>query len=256
MLDKKFLDKNYYLNAISKFLLNSYGTEARFDIYFKILLNLDDMADDIFKRLDIFNVGGWNDNLNYFTRNNIDPYGTEDAWLDIIASIYNINRNMNISYLDALDADSDSDDTELINETITLDNYELYMYIKVMISKLNFSGMAEDIIKLYGKGIPGNNSYEINYFGILYLWSSQSQASLTCSVIFNNPELIDNFKNRTGHQNIVKLFLADYLLIESLGITYNKYLGQTLVYATFYDDNTNTGSVFYDNNQDPIYIFN
>ena len=255
MINKKFLNKNYYLNAMSKFLLNSYGTEARFDMYYNILKNIDDISDDIFKRLDIFNVGNWDDNLNYFTRNDVDPYGTDDAWLDLIASIYNINRIMKISYPDSLDSDSDSDDQELITETITLDNYELFMYIKVMISKLNFIGTNETILNLYGQGVPDSNALDIKYFGILYLWSIGDYNSLTCNVIFNNSELIDNFKNHNGHQNIVKLFLADYLLIESLGITYNKFLGQTLVYATFYDDNTNTGSVFYDNNQDPIYIF-
>lgn len=245
MLNNRLLDKSYYLNAMSKFLLNSYGTEERYDVYLKILKNLDDVSESIFSRIDIYNVGGWDDS-NYFTRNNVDENSTTDAWLDIIASIYNINRTMNITYLDSRQTPEVS-----VTETITLDNWELFMYIKVIISRLNYQGTAKEIIDLYGNGVPdGTNNNDIKYLGIAYLWNfGLGSAQLSCKVVLNNLSLIDMFNNNTGHQNICKLFLSDKLLIESLGITYNKELGSTLEFARF------DSAKFYDAGDQIIYIF-
>ena len=244
MLDNKLLDKNYYLNAMSKFLLNSYGTEERFDVYLKILKNLNNISEDIFSRLDIYNIAGW-DEPSYFTRNNIDKQATDDKWLDIIASIYNINRTMEIEY-------DDIRETPAVptKEAITLTNWELFMYIKVVISRLNFKGTAKEIIDLYGNGSPSGDTEDIKYLGICYLWNiSGSPQSLACNVILNNNDLINDFNNSTGYQNICKLFLSDKLLIESLGIVYTKSLGSRIEFAKF------NSAKFYDPSEPVVYIF-
>ena len=245
MLDEKLLNKNYYLNAMSKFLLNSYGVSERYDVYLKILYNLDEIAEDIFSRFDIYNSADWEEK-DYFIRNNIDRTATEDKWLDIIASIYNINRTMQISYTDPTTSPDPTD----VTETITLNNWELYIYIKVMVSKLNFNGTAKEIVDLYGTGGVGSDDLSITYLGINYIWqNSNSTYPLSCQVIFYNNELINAFKNHTTNQNICKLFLSGNLLIESLGITYEKFLSSKLASARF------DIAEFYDSSQQTIYTF-
>ena len=245
MLDEKLLNKNYYLNAMSKFLLNSYGVSERYDVYLKILYNIDTIAEDIFSRFDIYNVANWSE-PDYFIRNGIDKTSKSDTWLDIIASIYNINRIMQISYTDPT---TEPDPTD-ITETITLNNWELYIYIKVMVSKLNFNGTAKEIVDLYGTGEIGSSDLDIKYLGINYIWQNAGSTSpLSCQVIFYNTDLINDFKNRTGNENICKLFLSGNLLIESLGITYDKFLSSKLEGALF------DTAEFYDPLQQTIYIF-
>lgn len=248
MMDKKIFNINYYFNSMSKFLLNSYGTEERFNMYLSILTNIRDVSEDIFSRLDIYNIGDWTEK-SYFKRNSINKTTTDDKWLDIIASIYNISRNMQITYFNP-------DTSTTVTESITLNNWELFMYIKVMISKLNFGGTAKEIIDLYGFGNISSNDEEITYLGINYIWKNNtSPQSLSCNVIFNNPALISDFKNNGTNKNICKLFLADLLLIESLGITYAKALGTLLIYGKFYDPNDSDSAKFYDSNDSYIYIF-
>lgn len=248
MLDDKFLKDSYYYNAISKFLLNSYGVKQRLDVQLAILKNLDDMAEEIFSRLDIFDVAH---TKTYFERNrntyqSIYADATDDKFLDLIASIYNISRTMTITYT----YEDEEQVSHTKTETITLSNYELYIYIKVMISKLNFGGTYGEILDLYGRGTI-SSYYDVSYLGIIYIWQTGTLASQNCYVIFNNKTMIDNFyiEMTSGvkrpNTNLVKLFLADYLLLESLGIQYIKYLGRDIVTARWYDDDTNTGALFY-----------
>lgn len=248
MVDKKWLNKNYYFNAMSKFLLNSYGTEERFDIYLKILKNIDNIGEDIFSRLDIYNVANW-DESDYFVRNDVDKTLTDDKWLDLIAAIYNINRTMKVTYFDSrLTPPAD------VTESITLNNWELFIYIKVMISKLNYMGTTKEIIDLYGNGKPDlSDPQDIKYLGISYIWS---MSSLNCQVILANNTLVSDFNNFTGNQNICKLFLSDYLLIESVGIQYSKNLNAKLVPAKFYGPSSTPNAKFYDPNAAIVHIFN
>ena len=222
MLKERLLNKNFYLDHMSMFLKDSFGIIDREETYRANLINVNKIADDIISRYDIYNLLFEED---YFTRNNIDPTSTEDVWLDNIADIFGIQRTFNIKYKGVAyggDSTHYGPAGSWVNETITLTNKQLYLYIKIMITKLNYQGTAGEIIDLY------KNDPDIDDLKIYYSWGD---ASLNCDVyLCNTTEIYDN-----GNYNssIVKMFLADLFLIESLGVVYNKQLTLAAFRAVF-----------------------
>lgn len=204
MLKERLLSKDFYLENLSMFMKDSYGIKERLYGYISILNNINDIADGLVSRFDLYNLTS---EIDYFTRNNIDPDGTEDAILDMLADIFGIERTLEVTY---------PGDGGTVTEIITLNNRDLYIYILVSISKLNYQGTNKEIRDLYSSDtIIGQVT------GIKYVWGS---ASLSCDVYFCGSEELEKWQDGYN-SNLVKLFLSDKLLIESLGIQYSKHLG-------------------------------
>lgn len=240
MLKERLLNNKFYLDHLSLFMKDSYGIIDRLNTYVAILNNVNDIADDIMSRFDIYNVMFEGD---YFERNEIDKDGTDDRWLEIIGSIFNIERVMNVTYLD-------NDTQEYVTETLTLTNLELYLYIKVMISKINYQGTTEELIELYGNPFDEETypDTSLKYLKIKYYWDTNSAV---CNVYL---PVGNNYSN-----NLIKLFLADKLIIESLGIQYNKQLVDgSVILGTFIAEDSDTEPYFYisgDPDRPDVYVF-
>lgn len=233
MLKETLLTKDFYLDQMSMFMKDSYGMIDREETYRAILNNVNDVADGLISRYDIFNLLFTED---YFERNKplgwtADAYkaSTVDTVLDTIGAIFGIQRTFNIKYLGVnYNGHYGADTSTEYKETITLSNLELYIYIQVVITKLNYQGTTEEIKHLY-YGNNQNNTY-VQDLKIYYSWDDANP--LDCNVFFCNS---DEIAKNNYNSNIVKLFLSDKLLVESLGIRYLKHL-TTATFVARFDD--------------------
>ena len=132
MLKERLLSKDFYLENLSMFMKDSYGIKERLYGYISILNNINDIADGLVSRFDLYNLTS---EIDYFTRNNIDPDDMEDAILDMLADIFGIERTLEVTY---------PGDGGTVTEIITLNNRDLYIYILVSISKLNYQGTNKE----------------------------------------------------------------------------------------------------------------
>lgn len=249
MLREKLLTKQFYLDSLSLFMKNSYGIEDRVDVYYSILKNLnDDIALGIFKRFDIFATLS-DPGVSYFTENNIDEDSTEDYFLDMIANIYGLQRTFMISYEDS---DHILSGVTNVTEKITLTNKQLLCLIQVNIVKDNFDGTNTTLLNLY---TDTNNSVKnrVSRLGIKYTWSD---SRLLSNVYFTN--YTSYIRDQDINNNIIKMYLAGLLTIESLGIVYNRRCISNVFNATFDTQKTSTTQFFIDestNVSDPNMTF-
>ena len=126
--DKKLISDEYYINKLSLALQNSYGISEHLKIFSKTLSNIYDWyVNSFWKEYDIFN---YNDKVN----DTEWSMSTEDDFLDQIASIYNISRNVTLY---GLNEDKSGLSDQLVS--ITLNNKELYIYILASILKNNIN---------------------------------------------------------------------------------------------------------------------
>lgn len=227
-VEPDLLTNKYYLNYLSLFMKNSLGIKERCTMYVDILNNLNDTAIKLLNKFDVF--GLYNPAKNYFVLNKPDDYetvkdyrnGFEDKILDLIASFYNIKRTFNLKYVDSYGFFGDINTS--YNETVTLSNYELLIYIQFTISKNNFNGTNLDLLELYN---GSNETNEVKNLGIKYVWGD-TLPPLTCLIFSEN---ILNLYNT--NPNLVKMYIAGKLTIESLGIQYIKYPTASIFLAEF-----------------------
>ncbi len=199
MIDTRLLLKTYYLDKMSMFLKNSYGMEDRQDIYFAVLTNVNQTSKRLIYSFDIFK-----DDDEYFSTLEYDPNSTDCAELDILASLYGVTRTKKIKYFN-------------IEETITMTNKELKFYLQVIITKINYQGSYEELKNLYeSKSIIYKQSLDVN----------DDPIALNCDVLCLDPDL---YGTASHLSTLGKLALSDELLIESLGIIYNKSIGQPVI---------------------------
>lgn len=228
MLKENLLSKDFYLDKMSMFLKDSFGMIDREEVYRLVLNNVNDVSDDLISHYDIYNILYTED---YFERNvpegmTAEEYAnsTKDEILDRIAAIFGIQRTFNISYAgQSYQGHYYGTIGETVTKTLTLTNRELLVYIKVVITKLNYRGTAQEIVELYND--DGNK--DLQNLQIFYSWGS---SPLVCNVYLCNFNEIsrDNYDS-----HLVELFLSDLLLVESLGVQYNKILTQVMFTAVF-----------------------
>ena len=176
MLKERLLSKDFYLDSMSMFLKNSFGMIDREETYRAVLNNVNGFADSLISRYDLFNILFKED---YFERNGIDKDGDEDAVLDNIAAIFGLNRSMNVSYYGIGYANQYYGERGVLyTESIRLTNRELYIYIKIAITKLNFQGTAGEIKDLYYPTDEKDDNDDIKQLGIYYSWGGGSSSRL------------------------------------------------------------------------------
>lgn len=211
LFNDKLLTPEYYHSRMSLFMRNSYGMIDRCNTYVGILKNLYETGSNLLNRFNVFL------NEDYFTINNVDENSTEDEMLDVIASIFCINRKIKIKYVDADGILNDKVVDKEYTEEIVLTNRDLLAYIQVIIIKNNFQGTNEELQYLYN---GTKTHYLVQNLGLIYTWCNSTMGStqpLECLIYFKN---VNDYL--TTRPNIVKMFYAGLLTIESLGITYNK----------------------------------
>lgn len=191
MLINKLKDWNYYCNKLPLYVRNSYGIKEHFEILFGLMLELDSNENNICDCFDLLQK-------NYETKI-ISKYASLDGYdfkfLDMIASIYGINRVIDVTYTDV--------NNNKINKQLYLNNKELYIFIKTRIIQNNYDGSYKQAIEYY-------NSIELN---VQMFFDSTEPAK--CNIYLD-------VNNITTSENIQSLFLAGLLTLKSVGITYNE----------------------------------
>ena len=248
-INPKLLDINFYLHSMSMYLRNSYGMEERCKLYYDILTNVIDTADTMFDRMNIFYYE--NENDNYFTKNYIsagyvsaDDYktGTSDSVLDGIGAIFGLKRQVRVKYSPSV---GDS-----VDEIITLNNFEFLIYIQASIAKNNYDGTNKSLRQYYrGTSLFGYDRYsekvydQNQEFISAYLNHIRKKSFLTelkiAYIAGEDPltvKIFLGYEKANEEKNIKHLFLSGLLTIESLGITYEKIIGNEFEYASWVDD--------------------
>lgn len=252
LISQTKLKPEYYIGALSLALRSDFAIPERCKIFVSVLQNVVETSEDIFNRLNIYY---YNEETgeDYCDLNKIDKYGYDDKTLEMIANIFNIKRNFNLSYVSSEPESYD----ETIAETMKLDNFELLLYIQTFIARNVFDGSNSDLLYLYngssilyydiyensdeykemadGKGLEiirnGENFHKtaINNLKIRYF---PTEDSLNANIYFTNK------KDFEKHPNIQEMFNAGLLTIESVGITYNKLVVETIRYGVLGDEIT------------------
>ena len=191
MLINKLKDWNYYCNKLPLYVRNSYGIKEHFEILFGLMLELDSNENNICDCFDLLQK-------NYETKI-ISKYASLDGYdfkfLDMIASIYGINRVIDVTYTDV--------NNNKINKQLYLNNKELYIFIKTRIIQNNYDGSYKQAIEYY------------NSIGLNTQMFFDSTEPAKCNIYLD-------VNNITTSENIQSLFLAGLLTLKSVGITYNE----------------------------------
>lgn len=184
MLTDKLKNWEYYYQKLPLYMRNSYGIQDHFKIVFDVLTLVDNVEDEICKLYDIFADDYETIIAKYDTTN----YNFQ--FLDMLASLYGINRYMNIKY--------DKNNKE-IRKKLKLTNTELLLFIKCKIIQHQYDGTFSQAKEYYKKiGLP------------IYLFTSSNSGQV----------LLYLSTNANITQNIKDLFYANELTLQSMGIVY------------------------------------
>lgn len=231
LLRNELQDSLFYEHSLSMFMKDSPGILDRCKMYVNILKNVLNCGENIFKILNIFyyEKDSSGKPKTYFTENGITEDGSTDKWLDQIAAILGISRQVVVPRHYASDS--------VVNEVFicNLTNKELLIYIEATIAKYNFDGTCQSLRKIY-KGTPIynsdiyltksfpseitdylNNMIQLSFLtelGIVYKSGIQTGDNIepaSCTISMKSEETSDNLKT---------LYINGLLTIESMGITY------------------------------------
>lgn len=187
MLIDKLKQWEYYYKKLPLYMRNSYGIKEHFQIIWNVMMQLENVQA---LTLDAFNLLQ-NDYVNNVITKYDDVDGYDFKFLDIIGSIYGVNRSLNASFR--------NDKNEEVNKALYLTNKEFYMLIKARIIQNNYDGSYEQAQSYYDNiGLP------------LYMLSSSNAAE--CLLYLGT--------NDNTSDNIRALFMANLLTLKSVGITY------------------------------------
>ncbi len=192
MIKNKLLDWNYYLKKIPLYLRNSYGFTSHFEIMFVILKAINDIGDGLLTSINLFDKNYFENVKELIT--DVDEDGTTFDLLDKFASLYNINRNLDINY--------DDGNGHSYTGNITLKNSELLKFILVRCVLSNYDGTYENLRSLY----------DLINLPIMFI-NSPNESAFVSVVLYNPNGYFDN-------SNIIHLFYSRLLNLESVGIRY------------------------------------
>lgn len=260
LLRNELQQYDFYRKALSLFMKHTPNIQIRCDMWTAILKNVLTCSENIFNLLDIFYYKS--DKDNYLVNNGYALSDTTENFLDEIASIYGVSRQVvlteNYKY--------DENGNIIINTTpgvvqITLTNRELLILIEATVRKYNFNGTRRGIREIYqGTASFDLNNYQRNNYPIEiqnYITNSKSISFLTAlNIIYadnaESPASCTIIIERTeATANIMNLFTNGLLTIESVGIQYTYIDSAQFAWAKFDDGKT----CFYKPTVTPYYIF-
>lgn len=256
---------DFYRKSLSIFMKHTLNIQIRCDMWTAILRNVLSCADSIFDLLNIFYYEDAKN--NYLYNNGYNLYGTNKNFLDEIAAIYGISRQVvlteNYKY--------DGKGNIIINKNpatvqITLTNRELLILIEATIRKYNFNGTRQGIREIYqGTSLFNWNNYQSdsyseeikNYIKNIKNTSFLTSLNIIYADNYENPAsctiIIGALNNITA--NIMNLFTNGLLTIESVGIKYTYSDSNQFAWAIFTDQKGSQLTKFYSQTATPYYIF-
>lgn len=176
---------SYYLDKLPLYLKADDNFVEHFRIVFDLLVRLDDVENQLLECFNIMSI----DYLDFL--NNLILDNEEADILDKIAALYGVTRNFDI-------------DVNGTTKSLTLNNYELLLLIKARIIQYNYDGT-------YGMS---KQFYEnVNLPIVLYNAGTPGYAKL----------FFDISKAEVLSDNILDMFNAGLLTIQSIGIEYTTY---------------------------------
>ena len=191
MLIDKLRAWEYYYKKLPLYMRNSYGIKEHFEIVWNVMMQLEWTQEDV---LDVMNL--LQDNYVSKVIAKYDDVNSYDFnFLDVIGSLYGVNRSLNVNYIDNYTG-------ETIHKKLYLTNKEFYMLIKARIVQNNYDGTFEQARQYYENiGLP------------MYMFTGTNPAECYLYLGFND-NITDNVKD---------LFMANLLTLKSVGITYIRY---------------------------------
>lgn len=189
MLIDKLRAWDYYYKKLPLYMRNSYGIKEHFEIVWNVMTQLEWTQEDV---LDVMNLLQ-NDYISYVIAKYDEIDGYDFAFLDMIGSLYGVNRSLNVQYID----DSTG---AVVHKKLYLTNKEFYMLIKARIVQNNYDGTFEQARAYYENiGLP------------IYMFTGTNPAECYLYLGVNDNTTSDNIK---------ALFMANLLTLKSVGITY------------------------------------
>ena len=190
IINEKIYNFDYYVKKLPLYLRNSDGFIEHFRIWFDLLTSVVENSDQILNLINIFDE-------EYLTRiNELDESVEKNKsdFLDKLGAIFNVKRNFSVTYI--------SEGSPVIKQ-LSLDNKEFLLLIRAQIIKNYSDGSYIQMRKFY-------DSAKLK----IYFYSN-SPASVQVYLL-NIPGSADfDYSN-----NVLDMFYAGLLCIESMGITY------------------------------------
>ena len=180
MLNEKLKSFKYYLDKLPRYLQESPTFPEHFRIWVEFLNGIDKAGDDMLGM------------INIFDKDYLKKYGDRcEDLLDMIGQLYGVTRNFSVTYtLNNVET----------TDTLALTQDEFLLLIKAQIIKNFFNGTYEQITQFYtDANLP-----------ILML----SMGDGICIAY------LYQIKGISDTANIVSMFRAGLLTIESIGIAY------------------------------------
>lgn len=191
MLIDKLRAWEYYYKKLPLYMRNSYGIKEHFEIVWNVMMQLEWTQEDV---LDVMNLLQ-NDYVSKVIAKYDDVNSYDFSFLDVIGSLYGVNRSLNVNYIDNYTG-------ETIHKKLYLTNKEFYVLIKARIVQNNYDGTFEQARQYYENiGLP------------MYMFTGTNPAECYLYLGFND-NITDNVKD---------LFMANLLTLKSVGITYIRY---------------------------------
>lgn len=191
MLIDKLKEWEYYYKKLPLYMRNSYGIPEHFEIVWNVMMQLEMTQEEVLDAMNLLQ----DDYVSNVIAKYDDANGYDFSFLDVIGSLYGINRYLNVSYVDSYTG-------KTINKKLYLTNKEFYMLIKARIVQNNYDGTFKQARKYYENiGLP------------MYMFTGANPAECYLYLGFN-----DNVTD-----NIRDLFMANLLTLKSVGITYIRY---------------------------------
>ena len=216
MIREDLLEFKYYMDRLSMFMKESHGIKEQVEIFFQQLAKVNEILDEYFSELDIFELNGEKEATS------------SSAILDKLGAIFGCYRRFTVSVPAQGTVTAHNTDVEL-------NDNEFALYIKCQIVKQNFNGTREELAKLYTT-YEDNRKIEgallpLTFIYVLYQTTTGASPvlnSVQCQIYWSDSENYDS-------QNLKELFLAGYLTIESMGIRYIRIL-QNIAWLGIYAD--------------------
>lgn len=215
-INKQILTNIYYLDKLSMILKNSLGVVERINTLSNLLIKLDNVYEELLMSRDIFN-DNYTDNITQDTNTN--------KYLDMIGNIFGLSRNFTINAGSINKPTSYNDIETNYFKYVNLNDYEFLVYIKLQIIKQNFTGTREELATLYNLDSNQKSISPLNFIYITQEGNSHGEVKIY-------------WQDTEGYStDFMYMFLNGYLSIESMGIIYDRVIGNVKSIAVFRDIN-------------------
>lgn len=199
ILPEKLRTFDYYKSKLPMYLQNSYGFQEHFKLLFDVMMGNKFDSGVVPSAELALNM------LDIFDKDYLSKYPEADDVLNKLANIYNVDRNMFVTYEYETTIDS-AVTTVTGSERLTLTNTTLLLLIRAQIIKYHCEGTYEQI----------SSFYLDNKLPIFIETIGRANAAYAINTNIDQDEIFD-FDETTLSQ-IVKLLSAGYFIIQYMGV--------------------------------------